>query len=326
MAVYTKLTHTDIENILQNYDIGQLIEYQEIITGVENSNFLLKTDQTQAILTIFEQRTKNEDLPFFFNLMNHLAKKSFPCPQIYNYKNNNLNFNFYLKSGVMKKGAIASFLIGKALDGNIAPIHCQKLGQKLANLHITTQDFTEKRNNHFDLIGIETLYQALNKENLIPDEIIQIINKIFIKLKNNNFSNLEKGIIHGDLFPDNVFFIGNNITGIIDFYFAAYDYYIFDLAICINAWCFDQNKEFYPKLFTELFTGYNSIRPINNLELLAIKDFCLLAAIRFYLTRLYDQNKIIDTHHIVEAKDPNEYLNKILFFNSLSANKFANLI
>ena len=326
MAVYTKLTHTDIKHILQNYDIGQLVKYKEIITGVENSNFLIKTEQTQAILTIFEERINNNDLPFFCSLMNHLTQKSFPCPKIYTHQGNNITFDFYLKSGAMKKGVIASFLLGKALDKNITPIHCQKLGQKLAKLHIETQNFTEKRKNNFDLIGIETLYQEINKQNLIPQETTQIIDKIFIKLKNNDFSNLEQGIIHGDLFPDNVFFTGNNITGIIDFYFAAYDYYILDLAICINAWCFDQKQKFCSKLFVELFTGYNSIRSINNNELLAIKDFCILAAIRFYLTRLHDQNKIIGTHHIVEAKDPNEYLNKILFFNSLSANKFANLI
>ena len=164
MAVYTKLTHTDIEHILQNYDIGQLVEYKEIVTGVENSNFLLETEQKQAILTIFEQRTKNEDLPFFFNLMNHLAQKSFPCPKIYTHKNNHLNFDFYLKSGAMKKGALATFLPGQAIDSNILQIHCHKLGKILARLHIDSTDFLKTRKNDFDIKGIETLYQDLSQK------------------------------------------------------------------------------------------------------------------------------------------------------------------
>ena len=302
--------------------IGQLKSYQEIMAGVENSNFLLETSQNKAILTIFEQRVNLADLPFFFNLMNHLVSKSLPCPQIYLHNNGDFTFDLKLNNNANKKGAIISFLNGKALNANeINKIHCYNLGKILAKLHLSSSDFKQKRTNDFNLTGLKNLYQKLLKNKLITSQVKLIIEPIFARFKeDNNYHNLPKGIIHADLFPDNVFFINDEISGIIDFYFAAQDYYIYDLAITINAWCFNHKQEFSWQLFNNLCTAYNHIRPLNLHELNNLQNFCLLAALRFYLTRLYDKSHI-NIDDLVEVKDPDEYLKKILFFQQLTANK-----
>jgi homoserine kinase type II len=325
MAVYTKLTDNDIVNILQNYDIGKLESYQEIMAGVENSNFLLKTSQKKAILTIFEQRVNLVDLPFFFNLMNHLVSKSLPCPQIYLHNNSNFTFALKLNNNIIKTGAIISFLNGKALSSQeIQVVHCDNLGKMLAKLHLAGSDFKQKRSNDFNLLGINNLYQKLLKSNLITNHNQFIIEKIFFRFtENNHYNNLPKGIIHADLFPDNIFFINHEISGIIDFYFAAQDYYIYDLAITINAWCFNHKQRFSWRLFNALCNSYNNSKKLTSQELEGLQDFCLLAALRFYLTRLYDKSNR-KKGDLVEIKDPDEYLQKILFFQKLTENQLIN--
>ena len=315
MAVYTKLSEQDFINILENFNIGKLIKFNAITTGSENTNYQLHTDKGKYVLTLFEKRVKQKDLPFYINLMNFLVKNNIPSPKVASQIQG--NEIFYIKD---RFGIIISYLEGSICQ-NITNAKCRELGIFLAKMHSKFLKFSDKKNNDYNINGCLTLFQTVANGNNIPAKDLEFLKSIFQKISNNMPAGLPKSIIHADLFPDNLFFTGKEIAGVIDFYFACYDYQIYDLSICICAWCFDSQQNFDKLKALEILKGYNQIRKITNAELEALNIFLLLAALRFYLTRIYDNIKYAADKDR-PLKNPNEFYKILQFFanNNLSFN------
>lgn len=317
MAVYTKLNFDDISNFLEDYNIGKLESFTEIVDGIDNSNFIIQTDQSKFILTIFEARIDKNDLPFFINLKDHLSKKGICCPKPIKNKAGSLINN--LKN---KPALIVTFLSGSMLkaqeNGLYASItnkNCHEIGKNLALLHLGVKDFDGKRDNDLGKDGFLDLFYKMEQE--IQDfnhELDKEIKKYVNYLNKNWQNNLETGVVHADLFPDNVFFNENEeVSGIIDFYFSANDSFIYDLAIIINAWAFDENNKFDEEKYNQILKGYGEVRKIPQNEKYFLKTALVAASLRFLLTRLYDKfNTPADS--LVKIKNPQEYLEKIRFF------------
>lgn len=317
MAVYTRLDAHEISLHLQNYQLGKLINFKEIIEGIDNSNFILETEKGKFILTIFEKRIDKNELPFFINFKLHLAKEGVfcPCP----IPDNSGETIVDLKG---KKSVIVSFLSGATLrnrpDGyydNINKNHCFEVGKILAKMHLAAQNFTMFRANEIGVLGFETLF--LKFENLLQErqpnlseEILQNIH--FLKESWNQ--NLPAVAAHLDLFPDNVFFDENQkLSGVIDFYFAANDLMVYDFAIIVNAWCFDEKNNFDEEKFLSMLSAYEEVRKFNSEEKRFLNIALLAAAMRFLLTRLHD-SFFTPKDSLVKVKDPQEYLAKLRFF------------
>ncbi len=314
MAVYTRLTKDEIAHHLQNYQIGSLVDFTEIMAGIDNSNFILKTTEGKFILTIFEARIDKEVLPFFIDLKLHLAKKGIHCPKpIPDSKGRTI---VDLKN---KKSVIVTFLSGKTLepqeDGyykTIATNHCFEVGKELAQMHVAAFDFTSSRLNELGVKGFRDLFNKFS--NLIDADLKNEIDANLTFLETRWNSDLPSAATHTDLFPDNVFFDENDkLSGVIDFYFAANDSLIYDFAVTANAWCFDENNDFIEEKFNKLLQGYEGIRKFSNEE----KDFLNIAlvgaAMRFLLTRLHDKI-FTPKDSFVKIKNPQEYLEKLRFF------------
>jgi homoserine kinase type II len=310
MAVFTKLSQDDLNTIIANYNIGNVTDYQAIEKGVENTNFFLQTNQGKFVLTIFEKKFNKSDLPFFLELMAHLNQHNFPAPQIFRNNKEILNFNYQNKTGI-----IISFLAGELAD-NI-PINNEiiyNLGKKLAEFHATTQNFNKNRNNQYSLSYLVTLTEKLISKKSITTPEIKLLTDLLPKIKFLDFSNLPQGIIHADLFPDNVFITNNDISGLIDFYFACKDYLIFDIAITINAWCFDHKQNINLELFHNFIAGYQKIRSLTIAEKKHFHNFAIIAALRFYLSRSIDK-LAYKKDDLVTAKDPHQYYKILEFYN-----------
>ncbi len=314
MAVYTKITESSFKEILKNYKIGNLISFTEIVEGIENTNYLLETSEGKFILTVFEKRVKKFDLPYFCNLMSHLNKKKFMSP-----KPIKDNFGKILQSLDRKNFIIVSFLNG-IWKKNFTSNDCYKVGKIIATFHQNTSDFSFERKNNLSVNGWEKLINKLNNDNLITKikkldyELMDEISTTMEKCKKYWPSHLPKGTIHGDFFPDNIFFNkNNNVSGVIDFYFSCTDALVYEIAIAINAWCFNKNSDFLFANAKNLINGYISIKSLNQDELEYLPLLCEGASLRFLLTRLYDwfytPNDVV-----VIKKDPLEYLSKLKFF------------
>jgi len=320
MAVYTKITTSQLQQHLKNYELGELLKITEIVDGIDNSNFIIHTTQNKFILTIFEKRINPADLPFFINLKEHLAQKKISCPKPIANKNNEFITKFLNKNSV-----IVSFLNGKTLQPNdqgyylnITTKHCQQVGQTLAKMHLAVSDFKGYRNNDLSINNFQNLFakfankleqyqRGLNEE--IADGIA-VLNSLW---QNHHPMQMPKNAVHLDLFADNVFFDDQqNLTGVIDFYFAGVDLLIYDLAITINAWCFDETKFNYEK-YTNMLDSYQNIREINNTEKNFLEIALATASMRFLLTRLHDMF-FTDKNSLVKIKDPQEYLQKFRYF------------
>ncbi|MDA7705219.1 homoserine kinase [Rickettsiales bacterium] len=318
MAVYTKLNFKQIDNFLsQNYNIGKLKDYKEIIAGIDNSNYIIETEQDKFIFTIFESRIKKEDLPFFMNLKNHLSSNDISCPKpIFN------NDNKIISLVNDKSASVVSFLQGATLmpqeDGlydNITNQHCQEIGQITAKMHQKASNFTQKRVNDLDFTHLKELFNQISNQiedyrSGLKKEISQYIN--FIDQKWD--LNLPSGPCHLDLFPDNVFFDkSGNLSAIIDFYFAANDIFTYDLAININAWCFDGKNQFCQEKYDILINSYQKTRKLSQKEQDFLPIALICASLRFLLTRFYDYFNTPEGS-LVNVKNPDEYLDKIRFF------------
>ncbi len=314
MAVYTILNSYDIEQILSNYNIGKFDNFFPIESGTENSNYLIKCADVKYILTIYEKRVKSEDLPFYLELMYFLNQANIPCPTPIKTKSGDV-----IVSIKNKFATIVSFLEGKS-STKITSIQTEQLGKHIALMHKSSLNFPLTLKNNFSLDSWSLLFNNIKKneaEELKPgisDEIASHLNFI----KGSWPTNLPQGIIHGDLFPDNVFFKGDKISGIIDFYFSCYDFLMYDIAICLNAWCFESSGEFNLTKAKSLLQGYNSIRKISEAELSALPILASGAALRFLLTRLYD-NLNNKTTALVKLKNPLEYLAKLRFHHNIKS-------
>lgn len=312
MAVYTRIPPAELAAFLAGYDLGALTEIKDILSGVENSNFLLHTQKDRYILTIYEKRVKADELPFFIGLMQHLAGKGLPCPQPIADKNGQV-----LQSLCGKPAAIVSFLTGRMTDA-ITPEQCHDVGKALAQMHKATADFQGFRNNALSLDGWAGLIsRCLEKGDTVAKGLTnELVDELNILVKAwPDMGSLPFGVIHADLFPDNVFFSEGALCGMIDFYFACSDFLAYDLAVSINAWCFDEANGFVPERARAMVDGYASLRPLLPEEKKALPTLLRGAALRFLLTRLYDLINL-PAGALVKAKDPLEYRAKLHYFRN----------
>jgi len=310
MAVYTKLQKEEINNILLNYKVGKLKNFEGIREGIENTNYFIETEKGKYILTIYERRVKDTDLPFFSNLMVELSKNGFNCPKPILNKDNN-----YISEIKNKKFMIVSFLEGSSKK-NLTPIECKIVGNQIAKLHQITKNFKFVRTNDLSVKSWRSIFsQVKNRCNKIHPELPKLIEANLISIEKEWPKNLPSGIIHADLFSDNIFFKNNKFSGFIDFYFSCNDFYAFEIAVCFNALCFDgvkQNLSFNVTKAKKLMEGYNEVRKITKDEKIAIKVLSQGAALRFLLTRVFDYLNTVD-NAVVKIKDPEEYLKRLEF-------------
>jgi homoserine kinase type II len=312
LAVYTDITEDDLRNFLTQYDVGSLTSYKGIAEGVENSNFLLHTTKDPLILTLYEKRVEKSDLPFFLGLMQHLAAKGLSCPLPLPRKDGELLGEL---SG--RPAALISFLEGMWLRKPEAK-HCREVGRALAAMHLAGEGFEIKRPNALSVEGWKVLWdksedRADEVEKGLKDEIRPEIDYLAAHWPKD----LPAGVIHADLFQDNVFFLGDELSGLIDFYFACNDLLAYDVSICLNAWCFEKDGAYNVTKGNALLEGYQSVRPLSAAELEALPLLARGSALRFFLTRLYDWLTTPEGALVVK-KDPLEYLRKLRFHRSIA--------
>ena len=311
MAVYTKLKHQEVRQFLEQYNINNFKDYKGITEGVENTNYLIKTSEQDYILTIYEKRVDENDLPFFIKLLSYLSENKFPCPKpIANKNNEKIN---RIKN---KNAALVTFINGQSKN-KITSEECFEIGKITAQLHEITKKFDINRKNNLSIENWESIFEKTIKQKIDLDESIIKKAKNYLNfLKDKWPKNLPQGIIHGDLFPDNIFFTNNKVSGIIDFYFACNDFFAYEIAICINSLCFDNNSTFNMTKAKNLIDGYTSIRTLSEDEKKYLPILSMGAAMRFFLTRLYDFYHT-DNKADVKIKDPFEYLKKIEFHSTI---------
>jgi homoserine kinase type II len=311
MAVYTKLEHQEVRQFLEQYNINNFKDYKGITEGVENTNYLIKTSEQDYILTIYEKRVDENDLPFFIKLLSYLSENKFPCPKpIANKNNEKIN---RIKN---KNAALVTFLNGQSKN-KITSEECFEIGKITAQLHEITKKFDINRKNNLSIENWESIFEKTIKQKIDLEESIIKKTKNYLNfLKDKWPKNLPQGIIHADLFPDNIFFTNNKVSGIIDFYFACNDFFAYEIAICINSLCFDNNSTFNMTKAKNLIDGYTSIRTLSEDEKKYLPILSMGAAMRFFLTRLYDFYHT-DNKADVKIKDPFEYLKKIEFHSTI---------
>ena len=310
MAVYTKLNKENIDEILANYSIGQLKEFKGIEDGIENTNYFLLVGNKKYILTIYEKRVKEKDLPFFSDLMTGLDKENFKCP-VPIKNNNNETISSYKNKSLM----IVSFLEGKAKK-ILSPENCKTLGQEVARMHLITKNFKIQRQNDLSIRSWRKIFEQVKDKCInIHKDLPKLINSNLIDVEKNWPKNLPQGIIHADLFSDNIFFKDNKFNGIIDFYFSCNDFYALEIAICFNALCFDGSKDnlsFNVTKARNFMSGYSQFRKLSDSEKESIKVMSQGSALRFLLTRVFDAINTVEGA-IVKVKDPVEYLVRLEF-------------
>ena len=314
MAVYTKLSETDLKEFFSKYSVGKVQKHEEIKEGIENTNYFIQTEKGKFILTLYEKRVDEKDLPFFIGLMRNLFDKKFPSPEPIINKNGN-----YISEISNKKAAVVSFLDGKAKKV-LDPLDCYEVGVYSAKLHSITKNLISKRVNKLSVNSWKEIYNKVKKDcSKIHPNLSNIIEKNLNEIETDWPKNIPSGIIHADLFPDNIFFNKNKLSGIIDFYFSCNDYYAFEIAICLNALCFEgknENLSFNVTKAKKFIDGYTSVRNLNDDEKKSLKILCKGAAIRFLLTRVFDYLNLIEGA-LVKIKDPVEYLKRLEFHESV---------
>lgn len=311
MAVYTDINEDDLRQFLKAYDVGELLSYRGIAEGVENSNFLLHTEKFPLILTLYEKRVDEGDLPFYLGLMQHLADRGLSCP-LPLARDDGAPYGRLCG----RPAALISFLEGMWLR-KPAATHCRELGVALARMHIAGQDFELTRKNALALKGWVDLWdKSAARADEVQSGLENEITEELALLEDRWPVDLPEGVIHADLFPDNVFFIGDKLSGVIDFYFACNDFLAYDLSICLNAWCFEKDGAFNVTKARALIEGYQSVRPLDKDEIEALPLLCRGSALRFFLTRLYDWLNT-PAGALVVKKDPLEYLRYLRFHRSV---------
>ena len=307
MAVYTEVSDDDLEAFLEQYQLGEVTACKGIAEGVENSNYLLRTTEGSFILTLYEKRVQPEDLPYFLGLMDYLAAKGIRCPTPIHGRD-----GAALRELCGRPAAIVTFLDGLS-PRRIQPQQCKLLGESMARMHVAGADFPMQRPNDLSVLGWRPLFEACApRVHEVQEGLAKALEQELDVLEADWPDGLPHGVIHADLFPDNVFFLSQELSGIIDFYFACNDGVAYDLAICLNAWCFEADNAFNVTKARLMLQAYREVRPFSVEELEALPLLARGSALRFLLTRLYDW-----LHHppgaFVEPKDPLEYWNKLRF-------------
>ena len=312
MAVYTDVSSEDLAHFLTDYDLGELLSYKGIAEGVENSNFIIHTKRGYFILTLYEKRVAASDLPFFLALMEHLATRGLTCPQPVRNRAGNA-------AGTLagRPAAIVTFLEGMWLRRPGAN-HCAAVGEALARLHVAGADLPMQRKNALSVEGWRPLYEgAKGNGDVLQPGLCDAIATELGHLEKAWPCHLPQGVIHADLFPDNVFFPGDKLSGLIDFYFACTDTLAYDVAICLNAWCFEPDHSYNITKGRGLLQAYAKARPLSRQERAALPLLARGAAMRFLLTRLVDW-LAVPPGALVKPKDPLEYFRKLRFHQAVT--------
>jgi homoserine kinase type II len=311
MAVYTEIGDDELRAFAALYDIGEVLSCKGIAEGVENSNYLLTTERSNFILTLYEKRVARADLPFFIALMDHLAHHGVACPTPLRARDGEA-----LRELCGRPAAIVTFLNGM-WPRRIEPFHCAALGSALAQLHLAGEAFAMARPNALGVAGWHALYESCcERAGELQPGIAAELGEELAVLEASWPHDLPSGVIHADLFPDNVFFRDRALSGLIDFYFACTDFLAYDIAICLNAWCFEPDASFNVTKARLLVASYRAARPLTAAELMALPLLARGSALRFLLTRLYDWlNQTAGA--LVRPKDPIEYLKKLRFHRGI---------
>ena len=310
MAVYTPLTSDDVAALLAQYDIGAATSCEGIAEGVENTNYKLTTASGRYILTIFEKRVAETDLPFFMAVMERLAARGFPAPKPIATRDGAL-----LSRIKGKPAAIISFLDG-IWPRQVELHHCAPVGEALARMHVALSDFAGLRPNALSLGGWETLLAPrMDEVEKLRPGLAELVRKDMVAVRMAWRNDLPRGVIHADLFPDNALFTDGALTGVIDFYFACMDALAYDLAVCLNAWCFDGPRYDLAR-GRAMIAAYESVRPLSDLERSMLPMLARGAALRFFATRLTDW-AATPAGATVTPKDPLEYADKLAFHRSV---------
>ncbi|GGB52238.1 homoserine kinase [Roseibium aquae] len=311
MAVYTDVADEELSAFIDQYQIGRLLSFKGIAEGVENSNFLVHTQTGHFILTLYEKRVDPADLPFFLHLLNHLASKDISCPVPVPDKTGTL-----LGTLAERPAALVTFLDGMWVK-RPKPVHCEQLGQTMARMHLAAADFDMRRANALDLAGWRPLFEkCADRADEVHPGLSDLVVRELDHLEAAWPDDLPRGIIHADLFPDNVFFLGEELSGLIDFYFACSDQLAYDIAICLNAWCFETDLSFNITKARALLNGYGKVRSLSRREYDSLPTLARGAALRFLLTRLYDWLSVPEGA-LVTPKDPMEYVKKLRFHQTV---------
>lgn len=314
MAVYTDVAADELAAFLSQYDLGEVLSYKGIAEGVENSNFLLHTSTGSFILTLYEKRVAKGDLPFFLGLMTHLAAHGINCPQPVKNRRGEA-----LGTLAGRPAAIISFLEG-IWPRKPNATHCARLGEALAKMHLAGRDFSMTRANALSVAGWRPLFDAAGgRADGLQHGLSAFIAAELDLLESGVWpSDLPQGVIHADLFPDNVFFLGDQLSGIIDFTFACNDLLAYDVAICLNAWCFETDHAFNVTKARAFLSAYGRERKLSDAEQDALPLLARGAAMRFLLTRLVDWLNV-PPGALVRPKDPLEYVRKLRFHQSVTS-------
>lgn len=307
MAVYTDVSDEELEAFIGSYAIGALTSFKGIAEGVENSNFLVETDRTRLILTLFERRVKEADLPFFISLMGHLAARGYPCPSPQPDRRGEV-----LKRLMGKPALLVSFLKGRPIEPP-GVFECGECGRAAAELALAGQGFAMVRPNDLGLAAWRLMFERDREAcAAFASDLADLVAGDLDALEGGWPKDLPQGVIHADLFTDNMFFKDGRFAGVIDFYFACNDAYAYDLAICLNAWCFDAAHRFEAEKAAALIGAYRGARPLSAAEIDAFPTLARGAAMRFLLTRFVDWLNV-PPGALVRPKDPREYLAKLRF-------------
>ena len=317
MAVYTKINKKVISYINNKFEIDRIIKFKGIKQGIENTNYLLISKNKKFILTIFEKRVVKKEIPFFMKLMDQLNDANINCPKP--LKNKNGNYLIKIKN---KAACIVSFLDGKDKK-NLNLKNCFDIGKIIAQMHVSSKRIKLYRKNSMGIKNLNPLLDSIKFKSRKFVNIEKFLKYNFQDIKKKWPKNLPHGIIHGDLFIDNIFFKNNKLSGIIDFYFAANDYFMYEIAICINALCFDKiNSKFRinKQKIRNLIKGYENVKKISIKEKKSLNILCRGAAMRYFLTRLYDYTNTPKTA-LINIKDPREYYQKLIVHKNLKTYK-----
>jgi len=313
MAVYTEVYDEDLAQFVSQYDLGEVVSLKGIAEGVENSNYLLRTTTDSYILTLYEKRVAPEDLPFFLNLMEHLAANGIDCPVPIKGRDGEA-----LRSLCGRPAAIISFLEG-LWPRRIQPFHCAEVGKTLAHFHRAGESFPMSRPNSLSVDAWRPLFESCaGRADEVHPGLSDLLARELEVLERDWPKELPGGIVHADLFPDNVFFRGERLSGIIDFYFACNDFFAYELAICLNAWCFELDNAFNVTKARLMLQAYSAHRPLGEEELDSLPLLARGSAMRFLLTRLYDWLNHPEGA-FVKPKDPREYLRKLNFHRAVKS-------
>jgi len=313
MAVYTKINKKDISYINRKFDIEKIVQFKGIKKGIENTNYLLRSKNKKFILTIFEKRVSKKEIPFFMKLMSELNYSQINCPKPQMKKDGG-----YLIKIKNKTACIVSFLKGKDKK-SLNLENCHDVGKMISEMHLSTKKINLSRKNSMGIRYLNPLLKSIRFKSKKFINLEKFLKINFKDIKKKWPKDLPKGIIHGDLFIDNIFFRNNRLSGVIDFYFAADDYFMYEIAICVNALCFDKKKSKFvinKKKVKNLIRGYEKVRKISIKEKKSLNILCRGAAMRYFMTRLYDYSNTPKTA-LIKIKDPREYYQKLVIHNSL---------